>query len=88
MDAAYRWPIMVFTGRDQPGGRLFGFLINRAAVYFMQGLNLTPLHGTALFGVYGMPGSARCRSLADLKPAAEERRLLDELLEFTPGPPP
>ena len=37
---------------------LFGFLINPPLpLYFMQGLNLTPLHGhTALFGVYGMLG--------------------------------
>src|SRR5690606_21222204 len=29
------------------------------SLYFMQGLNLTPLHGhTALFGVYGMLGIA------------------------------
>jgi nitric oxide reductase subunit B len=38
------------------GAGLFGFLINPPlALYYMQGLNLTPLHGhTALFGVYGM----------------------------------
>ncbi|MGV3592285.1 MAG: cbb3-type cytochrome c oxidase subunit I, partial [Gammaproteobacteria bacterium] len=37
---------------------LFGFLINPPlSLYYMQGLNLTPLHGhTALFGVYGMLG--------------------------------
>ena len=37
---------------------LFGFLINPPlALYYMQGLNPTPLHGhTALFGVYGMLG--------------------------------
>ena len=40
------------------GAGLFGFLINPpVALYYMQGLNLTPLHGhTALFGVYGMLG--------------------------------
>ena len=40
------------------GAGLFGFLINTPlALYYMQGLNLTPLHGhTALFGVYGMLG--------------------------------
>jgi len=39
-------------------GRIFGFLINPPiALYYMQGLNTTPLHGhTALFGVYGMLG--------------------------------
>ncbi len=42
------------------GAGLFGFLINPPiALYYMQGLNLTPLHGhTALFGVYGMLGIA------------------------------
>ena len=40
------------------GAGVFGFLINTPlALYYMQGLNLTPLHGhTALFGVYGMLG--------------------------------
>jgi nitric oxide reductase subunit B len=40
------------------GAGLFGFLINPPlALYYMQGLNTTPLHGhTALFGVYGMLG--------------------------------
>ncbi|WP_399677274.1 cbb3-type cytochrome c oxidase subunit I, partial [Xenophilus sp.] len=42
------------------GAGLFGFLINPPlSLYYMQGLNLTPLHGhTALFGVYGMLGIA------------------------------
>jgi nitric oxide reductase subunit B len=40
------------------GAGLFGFLINPPiALYYMQGLNTTPLHGhAALFGVYGMLG--------------------------------
>ena len=40
------------------GAGVFGFLINPpVALYYMQGLNLTPVHGhTALFGVYGMLG--------------------------------
>ncbi len=57
----YRWPIMFFLGVsfwNLVGAGLFGFLINTPiALYYMQGLNLTPLHGhTALFGVYGMLG--------------------------------
>jgi nitric oxide reductase subunit B len=57
----YRWPIMFFLAVsfwNLVGAGLFGFLINTPiALYFMQGLNLTPLHGhTALFGVYGMLG--------------------------------
>jgi nitric oxide reductase subunit B len=40
------------------GAGLFGFMINPPiALYYMQGLNTTPVHGhTALFGVYGMLG--------------------------------
>ena len=59
--AAYRWPIMFFVAVafwNLVGAGLFGFLINPPlALYYMQGLNTTPLHGhTALFGVYGMLG--------------------------------
>ena len=59
--ARYRWPIMFFIAVsfwNLVGAGLFGFLINPPlALYYMQGLNLTPLHGhTALFGVYGMLG--------------------------------
>jgi nitric oxide reductase subunit B len=38
------------------GAGLFGFLINPPiALYYMQGLNTTPVHAhTALFGVYGL----------------------------------
>ncbi|MBR9999164.1 MAG: cbb3-type cytochrome c oxidase subunit I [Cyclobacteriaceae bacterium] len=40
------------------GAGIFGFLINPPiALYYMQGLNTTPVHGhTALFGVYGILG--------------------------------
>jgi nitric oxide reductase subunit B len=59
--AAYRWPILFFVSVafwNLVGAGLFGFLINPPlALYYMQGLNTTPLHGhTALFGVYGMLG--------------------------------
>jgi nitric oxide reductase subunit B len=61
--AQYRWPILFFISVafwNLVGAGLFGFLINPPiALYYMQGLNLTPLHGhTALFGVYGMLGIA------------------------------
>ncbi len=61
--ARYRWPILFFIAVsfwNLVGAGLFGFLINPPlSLYFMQGLNLTPLHGhTALFGVYGMLGIA------------------------------
>lgn len=57
----YKWPILFFVAVsfwNLLGAGVFGFLINTPiALYFMQGLNLTPLHGhTALFGVYGMLG--------------------------------
>ena len=59
--ARYRWPIVFFLAVsfwNLVGAGIFGFLINTPlALYYMQGLNLTPLHGhTALFGVYGMLG--------------------------------
>ncbi|MBV2209246.1 MAG: nitric-oxide reductase large subunit [Thermomonas sp.] len=57
----YRWPIMFFLACsfwNLIGAGLFGFLVNTPiALYYMQGLNLTALHGhTALFGVYGTLG--------------------------------
>lgn len=59
--SAYRWPIAFFVAVafwNFVGAGLFGFLINPPiALYYMQGLNTTPVHGhTALFGVYGMLG--------------------------------
>jgi len=55
----YRWPIRFFLGVafwNLVGAGLFGFMINPPiALYYMQGLNTTPVHGhTALFGVYGL----------------------------------
>ena len=57
----YRWPIACFVAVafwNMIGAGLFGFMINPPiALYYMQGLNTTPLHGhAALFGVYGMLG--------------------------------
>jgi nitric oxide reductase subunit B len=57
----YRWAIYFFVSVafwNMVGAGLFGFMINPPiALYFMQGLNTTPLHGhAALFGVYGMLG--------------------------------
>jgi nitric oxide reductase subunit B len=59
--ARYKWPIRFFVAVafwNMVGAGLFGFMINPPiALYFMQGLNTTPLHGhAALFGVYGMLG--------------------------------
>ncbi|HPR59903.1 MAG TPA: nitric-oxide reductase large subunit, partial [Prolixibacteraceae bacterium] len=58
---AYKWPIYFFVAVafwNFLGAGIFGFLINPPiALYYMQGLNTTPVHGhTALFGVYGMLG--------------------------------
>ena len=58
---AYKWPIYCFISVsfwNLVGAGIFGFLINPPiALYYMQGLNTTPVHGhTALFGVYGMLG--------------------------------
>ncbi|HEY3930283.1 MAG TPA: nitric-oxide reductase large subunit [Candidatus Koribacter sp.] len=57
----YKWPVHFFVAVafwNFVGAGLFGFFINPPlALYYMQGLNTTPVHGhTALFGVYGMLG--------------------------------
>ena len=58
---AYKWPVYCFIAVafwNLVGAGIFGFLINPPiALYYMQGLNTTPVHAhTALFGVYGMLG--------------------------------
>ena len=58
---AYRWAILSFVAVgfwNTVGAGLLGFAINPpAALYYVQGLNMTPAHGhAALFGVYGMLG--------------------------------
>jgi len=74
--ARYKWPILFFTAVafwNLVGAGLFGFLINPPLpLYYMQGLNLTPLHGhTALFGVYGFLGlGLMLFCLRGMKPAA------------------
>jgi nitric oxide reductase subunit B len=75
----YKWPIYFFVAVafwNMVGAGLFGFMINPPiALYFMQGLNTTPLHGhAALFGVYGMLGiGLMLVCLRALSPAAEWR---------------
>ena len=59
--AAYKWPILCFVAVgfwNTVGAGLLGFAINPpAALYYVQGLNMTAAHGhAALFGVYGMLG--------------------------------
>ena len=59
--STYKWPILCFVAVgfwNTVGAGLLGFAINPpAALYYVQGLNMTPAHGhAALFGVYGMLG--------------------------------
>lgn len=59
--SGYRWAIYFFVAVafwNMAGAGLLGFLINPPiALYYMQGVNTTPVHAhTALFGVYGMLG--------------------------------
>ena len=59
--SGYKWAIYFFVSVsfwNMLGAGIFGFLINPPiSLFYVQGLNLTPLHGhTALFGVYGMLG--------------------------------
>ncbi len=58
---SYKWTIYCFIAVsfwNLVGAGIFGFLINPPiALYYMQGLNTTQVHGhAALFGVYGMLG--------------------------------
>ena len=58
---AYRWPIYCFIAMcfwNFLGAGIFGFAINPPiALYYIQGLNTTAVHGhAALFGVYGILG--------------------------------
>jgi len=81
----YKWPIYFFISVafwNMVGAGLFGFMINPPiALYYMQGLNTTPLHGhAALFGVYGMLGiGLMLLCLRVLIPAVEWK---DGLLRF------
>jgi nitric oxide reductase subunit B len=82
----YKWPIYFFVAVafwNMVGAGLFGFMINPPiALYYMQGLNTTPLHGhAALFGVYGMLGiGLMLMCLRVLIPAREWK---DGLLRFS-----
>lgn len=73
----YKWPIYFFVSVafwNMLGAGLFGFMINPPiALYYMQGLNTTPVHGhAALFGVYGMLGiGLMLFSLRGIKPELE-----------------
>src|SRR5690606_36023503 len=84
--ASYKWPIYFFVAVafwNLVGAGLFGFLINPPiALYYMQGLNLTPVHGhTALFGVYGMLGIGLM--LFCLRTMAAEHEWKTKLLNYS-----
>jgi nitric oxide reductase subunit B len=55
---AVKWPLMCFVAVafwNMLGAGVFGFMINTPiALFYLQGLNTTPVHShAALFGVYG-----------------------------------
>lgn len=82
----YKWPIYFFVSVafwNMIGAGLFGFMINPPiALYYMQGLNTTPLHGhAALFGVYGMLGIGLM--LVCLRALIPKREWKDGLLTFS-----
>jgi nitric oxide reductase subunit B len=84
--ARYRWPIYFFIAVsfwNLLGAGVFGFLINPpVALYYMQGLNTTPLHAhTALFGVYGMLGIGLM--LFCLRGLSGEKPWKNKLLKFS-----
>ncbi len=75
--AGDKWAIYFFVSVafwNTLGAGIFGFLINPPiSLFYVQGLNLTPLHGhTALFGVYGMLGvGLMLFCIRSLKPGRE-----------------
>ncbi|MCX6287130.1 MAG: nitric-oxide reductase large subunit [Bacteroidetes bacterium] len=82
----YKWPIYFFLSVsfwNLVGAGIFGFLINPPiALYYMQGLNTTPVHGhTALFGVYGMLGIGLM--LFVLKSMEPEKVWIDKWIKFS-----
>jgi nitric oxide reductase subunit B len=82
----YRWPVYFFIAVafwNMVGAGLFGFMINPPiALYYMQGLNTTPLHGHgALFGVYGMLGLGL--TLMCLRALTVDREWKEGLLKFS-----
>ncbi len=79
LGAEYQLADLLLRGRrvlELVGAGLFGFMINPPiALYYMQGLNTTPVHGhAALFGVYGMLGIGLMLFCAAGDPAGLEWR--------------
>jgi len=84
--AKYKWPVYFFIAVafwNLVGAGLFGFMINPPiALYYMQGLNTTPLHGHgALFGVYGMLGLGL--TIMCLRALMADREWKEGLLKFS-----
>ncbi|WP_347160017.1 nitric-oxide reductase large subunit [Pontibacter chitinilyticus] len=82
---AYKWPIYCFIAVafwNLVGAGVFGFVINPPiALYYMQGLNTTAVHGhAALFGVYGILGIGLM--LFVLKSMAARRRWKNGVISF------
>jgi len=81
----YKWPIYFMIAVafwNFLGAGVFGFIINPPiALYYVQGLNTTPLHGhTALFGVYGMLGIGLM--LFVLRSLYRQERWNEKLMKF------
>ena len=84
--AKYKWPIYYFIAVafwNLVGAGLFGFMINPPiALFYMQGLNTTPVHAhAALFGVYGMLGIGLM--LFALRATQPEREWKEKLLSIS-----
>ena len=84
--ADYKWPIYFLLSVafwNFLGAGIFGFIINPPiALYYMQGLNTTPVHGhAALFGVYGMLGIGLM--LFVLRSMYRKQKWNDKLIKFT-----
>lgn len=84
--AKYKWPVRFFIAVafwNLVGAGLFGFMINPPiALYYMQGLNTTPVHGHgALFGVYGMLGLGL--ALVCMRALTADRQWKEGLLKFS-----
>lgn len=82
----YKWPIYFLLSVafwNFLGAGVFGFIINPPiALFYMQGLNTTPLHGhAALFGVYGMLGIGLI--LFVLRSMYRKVKWNDKLISFT-----
>lgn len=84
--AKYKWPVYFFIAVafwNLVGAGLFGFMINPPiALYYMQGLNTTPVHAHgALFGVYGLLGVGL--TLMCLRALMADQEWKEGLLKFS-----